>query len=92
MFLLIFLKLYLSRINKFYSKVKILSYALQIKDLVKEKNKYFLKKLREHLTTINNSFTQLNNTRNFFTNTIPLTNKNKIKLDLNFKKEKLYLV
>ena len=73
---LLFLFIFVSRINKFYSKGKIMSHAFQIKDLEKKKNNHFLKKLREQLTSSDDSFTQLNHMRNFLP--MSLTNKNKI--------------
>ncbi len=75
---LLFLYIIVSRINKFYSKGKIMSHAFQIRDLGKKQNNHFLKKLKENLTSIDDSFAQLNNTKNFLTNTMPLTNKKKI--------------
>ena len=55
-----------------------MSHAFQIRDLGKKQNNHFLKKLKENLTSIDDSFAQLNNTKNFLTNTMPLTNKKKI--------------
>ena len=76
----------MSKFNKFYSKEKIISNVFQIKDLYKEKNSTFLKKLKENFTT-EDSMIQMNYSKKL-TTTLPgiqMKNENKFSINPIFK-------